>query len=280
MKIRGLLAIGVAVFGAALAATGIYFLSRKAAAVPPVPPSPPEPPTGYTIEEIEQWVYEQYPQARRLSDGEAGVLGIDAGWVQLTYAGSKPSHASVASLEDGALGYHIFLTEPDVGDLGRDIASLVGFGMVGLPEGALYYTPAITPPKMWLKWTAEDKLLFIALVEAIAQVIEPPPDPWETEIRRAEYYNLVGNTKAPAILFLHDDREGVWLPVWGDLPELPDELDEEVSSVMVVLGYRVKLYDGKFHTGASISLYDTYPTLRTFNFNDKARSVEILGGFA
>lgn len=279
MKARDLLGIGVAVFGAALAATGIYFLLKKAAAAPPLPPAPPEPPTGYTIEDIDQWVYEQWPQARRLSDGEAGVLEIDAGWVQLTYADGKPRHASVASLEDGALGFDTFVTEPDVDDLGRNIASLVGFGIVLPGWTIIYYELAITPPKMWLKWTAGDKLVFIALVEAIAQVIKPLPDPWEAEIRRAEYYNLVGNTKAPAILFKHKNHGGVWLPVWGDLAELPDELDEEISSVMVVLGYRVKLYDGKSYTGSSISLYDTYPTLRTFNFNDKARSVQLLPGW-
>ena len=89
-------------FGVGLIAGGVYYLTIRQPSPPPPPPpppspEPPEPPTGYTVEEVEEWVYEQFPNARRLSPEEAGILEIDAGWVQLTYAGGKPKHAAVPS---------------------------------------------------------------------------------------------------------------------------------------------------------------------------------------
>ncbi len=274
--------------GVGLIAGGIYYLTTRQQPPPPLPPppEPPELPTGYTVEEIEEWVYEQFPNARRLSPEEAGILEIDAGWVQLTYAGGKPKHVAVAFLEQGELAYHILVIEPDVGDLGKGIASLVGFagfGIVELPEGAPYYTPVITPPKTWLKWIAGDKLFFIASVEAIVQITPPAPDPLEAEIRRAGYYNLVENTKAPAILFEHAGFKGVWMPVWGDLSELPDALDGEVSSVMIApspfevpypeWAWQLTLFDD---LGNSISLLSSCGNLHELNWGDRARSVQLI----
>ena len=266
-------------FGVGLIAGGVYYLTIRQPSPPPPPPpppspEPPEPPTGYTVEEVEEWVYEQFPNARRLSPEEAGILEIDAGWVQLTYAGGKPKHAAVAFLKQGELAYHILVIEPNVNDLGRDIASLVGFGIVGLPEGEIYYEPAITPPKMWYRWIAEDKLAFIAFVEAIVQITPPTPGPLEAEIRRAEYYNLVENTKAPVILFEHADFKGVWMPVWGDLPELPDELDRQVSAIMLVRHCFLEIFDEKHYEGESVFVIWDYSNLNTLYFNNKARSVK------